>query len=319
MNKVERMRAVIKGEVPDRIPASFWFHFPDAQTHGIESVKAHLNYLREANLDFLKIMNEHPYSVETHIKNPVDWRKLKPAPLSSKFFQAQLDEIKMITDELNGTCLTTTTIFNPFSSGNHASNRMVTEHLKADPESVNIGLGTIAESLAEFARACLDAGADGIYFSAQGGEADRFEEDEFLDFIKPHDLTVLNAIKDLGELNIVHICRDNVRLCLYTNYPGHVFNWAVTTPKNLSLKSGKKLFNRPVLGGLDNRGVIVNGSYQEIEAEVHRIIHTVGPRNLILGADCTLPTDINIDHIRTAIEAAAAYPLRNNDPESSIS
>ncbi|MBW6465694.1 MAG: hypothetical protein K0B06_04235 [Brevefilum sp.] len=309
MNKIERMRAVLAGEIADRVPASFWFHFPQAQAHGEESVKAHLNYYRQADLDFLKIMNEHPYQVETRIKNPIDWRKLKPAPLSSDFYQAQLDEIKMIADQLGGDCLTATTIFNPFSSGNHASNRLVTEHLKEDPESVNIGLATIAESLAEFALACLEAGADGIYFSAQGGEADRFEEQAFLEFIKPHDLTVLNAINGKGELNIVHICRDNVRLHLYCNYPGSVFNWAVTAPSNLSLKSGRKLFNRTVLGGLDNRGVIVDGSPKKIEAAVHQIIRTVGPRNLILGADCTLPTEINIDHIQAAIEATATFPM----------
>ena len=309
MNKVERMRAVLAGEVADRVPASFWFHFPEDQAHGVESVKAHLDYYRQADLDFLKIMNEHPYQVETHIKNPIDWRKLKPAPLNSDFYQAQLDEIKMITDQLAGECLTATTIFNPFSSGNHASNRLVTEHLKADPESVNIGLATIAESLAEFALACLEAGANGIYFSAQGGEADRFEEHEFLEFIKPHDLTVLNAVNGLGELNIVHICRDNVRLHLYCNYPGAVFNWAVTAPSNLSLKSGKKLFNHTVLGGMDNRGVIVNGSQVDIEKAVHQIIRTVGPRNLILGADCTLPTEISIDHIQAAIEATATFPM----------
>ena len=309
MNKVERMRAVLAGEIADRIPASFWFHFSEDQAHGGESVKAHLDFYRQADLDFLKIMNEHPYQVETRIKNPIDWRKLKPAPLSSDFYQAQLDEIKMIADQLAGECLTATTIFNPFSSGNHASNRLVTEHLKADPESVNIGLATIAESLAEFALACLEAGVDGIYFSAQGGEADRFEEHEFLEFIKPHDLTVLNAINGLGELNIVHICRDNVRLHLYCNYPGAVFNWAVTAPSNLSLKSGKKLFNRTVLGGMDNRGVIVNGSQVDIEKAVHQIIRTVGPRNLILGADCTLPTEISIDHIQAAIEATATFPM----------
>jgi uroporphyrinogen decarboxylase len=309
MNKVERMRAVLAGEIADRVPASFWFHFPKDQAHGQESVKAHLDYFRQADLDFLKIMNEHPYQVESHIKNPIDWRKLKPAPLSSDFYQSQLDEIKMIADQLAGECLTATTIFNPFSSGNHASNRLVTEHLKADPESVNIGLATIAESLAEFALACLDAGADGIYFSAQGGEAHRFKEHEFLEFIKPHDLTVLNAINGKAELNIVHICRENVRLHLYCNYPGAVFNWAVTAPTNLSLKSGKKLFNRTVLGGMDNRGVIVNGDPEKIELDVHQIIRTVGPRNLILGADCTLPTEINIDHIRAAIEATATFPM----------
>lgn len=307
MNKIQRVRAALAGDPVDRVPASFWFHFPKDQAHGKESVQAHLDYYRQAGLDFLKIMNEHPYRVETQIKNPVDWRKLKPAPLNSAFYQEQLDEIKMITDALDGECLTTATIFNPFSSGNHCSGKQVTEHLKTDPESVNIGLSTIAESLAVFAEACLEAGADGIYFSAQGGEADRFEEDVFLETIKPHDLTVLNAIKDQGELNILHICRDNIRLHLYSNYPGKAVNWAATAQNNIPLSAGKKLFNRTILGGMDNRGVIVDGAPKEIESRVHAILEEFGAQNLILGADCTLPTDIKVDHIQAAVEATGSY------------
>jgi uroporphyrinogen decarboxylase len=83
----------------------------------------------------------------------------------------------------------------------------------------------------------------------------------------------------------------------------------VTAHSNLSLKSGKKLFNHTVLGGMDNRGVIVNGSQVDIEKAVHQIIRSVGPRNLILGADCTLPTEISIDHIQAAIEATATFPM----------
>ncbi len=303
MNKVERLRTVLRGETPDRVPAGFWFHFPPEKAHGKESVKAHLKYYRETDLDFLKIMNEHPYRVETVIKNPSDWRKLRPAPLDSPFFQAQLDEIKMITDELGGECLTTTTLFNPFSEGNHAGDHLVTEHLKTDPESVHIGLSTIAESLAQFAVACIEAGADGIYFSAQGGEVDRFEEEDFLQHIKPHDLTVLNAVADAGDFNILHICRDNVRLHLYTDYPGDVVNWAATAPRNIPLTTGKSLFNQTILGGMDNRGVIVDGDEEIITQTVHQIIHEFGPQRLIIGADCTLPTEINIENIQTAIDA----------------
>ncbi|MFW5714413.1 MAG: uroporphyrinogen decarboxylase family protein [Brevefilum sp.] len=307
MNKIERVRAALAGETPDRVPASFWFHFPEEKAHGEGAVQAHLDYYRQADLDFLKIMNEHPYQVETVIKNPVDWRKIKPAPLTSDFYQAQLDEIKMITDELGGECLTTTTIFNPFSSGNHCSGKKVTEHLKTDPESVNIGLATIAESLAEFAVACLEAGADGIYFSAQGGEADRFEEDIFLKAIKPHDLTVLNVVKNQSAFNILHICRDNIRLHLYSNYPGNVVNWAATAQNNIPLTAGKKLFDRTLLGGMDTRGVIVDGSLEEIEARVHTILDEFGTQRLILGADCTLPTGIDIERIHAAVKATATY------------
>jgi len=307
MNKIQRVRAALAGEIPDRVPASFWFHFPKEQAHGKESVQAHLDYFRKADLDFLKIMNEHPYQVETQIKNPADWRKLKPAPLSSDFYQAQLDEIKMITDALAGECLTATTIFNPFSSGNHCSGKLVTEHLKMDPDSVNIGLATIAESLAAFAAACLEAGADGIYYSAQGGEADRFEEDLFLEAIKPHDLTVLRAVENQVEFNILHICRDNIRLHLYSDYPGNAVNWAATAQNNIPLSAGKKLFERTIIGGMDNRGVIVDGAPGDIEARVHAILEEFGTQNLILGADCTLPTEIEIDHIRAAVEATGSY------------
>lgn len=308
MNKIQRVRAVLNGQKPDRVPVSFWFHFPPkGEVRGKDSVNAHLDYFRRSGIDFLKIMNEHPYSVNIEIKNPSDWRKIKPAPLESDFYQQQLDEIKMITDKLGGACLTTTTIFNPFSSGNHASGKMVTEHLKADPQSVNIGLKTIAESLAEFSVACLDAGADGIYFSAQGGEADRFEEQTFLDFIKPHDLTVLNAVKDKGELNITHICRDNIRLHLYSNYPGDVINWAATSKNNIPLAAGKQLFKRTILGGMDNEGVIVDGPVEAIQQNVFDILDSFGVKDLIIGADCTLPSNVNIEHLQAAIEATEIY------------
>ena len=310
MNKIERVRAVLKGEIPDAVPASFWFHFPKDQAHGNAAVKAHLDYYQRADLDFLKIMNEHRYRVETQIKNPSDWRRIKPVPLKSEFYQAQLDEIKMITDKLGGDCLTVITIFNPFSSGKHASDYLITEHLKADPESVNLGMQTIAESLAEFSAACLDAGADGIYFAAQGGEADRFEEHIFTEVIKPNDLTVLNAVKDISDFNILHICQDKVRLHLYSDYPGNVVNWAATAQHNVPLLGGKKLFNRPILGGLDNRGVIVDGTPEDIRQAVHEVISSFGPRGLIIGADCTLPTEIDVENIHAAVEAARSYPLQ---------
>jgi uroporphyrinogen decarboxylase len=311
MNKVQRIKAVLKGDVPDAVPASFWFHFPEPQAHGKAMVKAHLDYYHRADLDFLKIMNEHRYHVETQIKTPSDWRKLKPVPVKSPFYQAMLDEIKMIVDELKGECLTVITIFNPFSSGKHASGYQIDEHLKADPDSVGAGMRTIAESLAKFSSACLDAGAGGIYFASQGGESDRFEDRIFTEIIKPTDLTVLNAIKDKSDFNIVHICQDKVRLQLYSDYPGNVVNWAATAPHNKSLVEGRDIFKRPILGGLDNRGVIVDGTPDEIRHAVHEVISTFGPRGFILGADCTLPTDIDIEKIRTAVEAARAYPLDN--------
>jgi uroporphyrinogen decarboxylase len=169
---------------------------------------------------------------------------------------------------------------------------------------VNQGLTAIADSLAEFAVACVEAGASGIYFSAQGGEEDRFTEEMFLRYIKPHDLTVLNAVKDRGEFHLLHICMDRIRLPLYADYPGHAVNWAATK-NNLSLNEGRELFKRTVVGGLNDRGVVVHGLPAEIRSAVQEVVADVGTTGFILGADCTFPTDIAVSNIRLAVEATA--------------
>jgi uroporphyrinogen decarboxylase len=304
VNKVERVRTALAGEQVDRIPAGFWFHFPPEQAHGQASINAHLKFYRESSVDFLKVMNEHPYQANVDIKRPADWRQVRPAPLSVPFYQEQLDEVKAIVDALGGDCLVITTLFGPFASGNHASNHMVTEHLKIDADSVHQGLGAIAESLAEFALACVDAGASGIYYSAQGGEAYRFTEEQFLRYIKPHDLTILERIDDRGEFHLLHVCKDQIRLELYADYPGHAVNWAVTK-NDLDLNQGRDLFRRTVVGGMDDRGVIVDGSPQDIRAAVGQVIAEAGTEAFILGADCTVPTDIPVSNIRVAVEATS--------------
>jgi uroporphyrinogen decarboxylase len=304
MNKIERVRAALAGAPVDRVPASFWFHFTQDKAHGEASVQAHLDYYRASGVDFLKVMNEHPYQANVDIKTPSDWRKVRPAPLSAPFYQEQLDEVKRILDELGGECLAIVTLFGPFSSGNHASANQVTAHLKADPEAVHQGLAAIADSLAGFARACVDAGAAGIYYSAQGGEARRFSEEQFLRYIKPHDLTVLNAVQNHGEFHLLHVCKDRVRLPLYADYPGHAVNWAVTK-NDLSLQEGRELFGRTVVGGLDDRGIVVDGTPDQIRAAVQNVIGAAGTEGLIVGADCTFPTDINVGNIRLAVQATA--------------
>jgi uroporphyrinogen decarboxylase len=161
MNKIERVRRALRGEPVDRVPATFWFHFPAEARAGHAMAEAHLNYYRAADPDFLKVMNDNDYAPEgvAQIHAPDDWCKLKPAPLTSRPYQDQLDGLRELVDAIGGEALLVTTIFNPYATGNSISGKQVTERLKADPEAVSAGLATIAESLAEFARACIEAGA----------------------------------------------------------------------------------------------------------------------------------------------------------------
>lgn len=306
MNKVDRVRAALAGEPVDRVPASFWLHFPDAVKRGPASIQAHMQYLADTDVDFLKIFNEHPYQTNVEIKAPADWKEVRPAPLDSPFFQGMLDEVKAIVDQVGGACLTVCTVFGPFGEGNHATGGLVTEHYREDPASVAQGLAAIADSLAEFSLALLEAGTDGIYFSAQGGERERFTEEEFLAHIKPCDLTVLQAIDQQAEFNLLHICKDNIRLDHYLDYPAAAVNWAAAK-NNWSMQEGLAKFGRPVVGGLHDRGIIVEGSHEAIEAAVHEVLAQVGTRSFMVGADCTLPTDNDRSNIQAAVHATASF------------
>ena len=308
MNKIERVRAALRSEPEDVAPASFWFHFPAEQRAGHAMAQAHLAYYRAADPDFLKVMNDNGYALTgvESIRTPADWRKLRPAPLSSQPYQDQLAGLREIVDAVGDEALVITTIFNPYATGNDISGRMVTEHLKADPEAVSAGLATIAESLAGFARVCIAAGAAGIYFSAQGGERDRFTPEEFDRYIKPHDLAVLQAASETNAtFNLLHICATGLRMEPYADYPAHAVNWAPQLD-NLSLGQGRRLFRRPLVGGVDQRGPLVDGTRAQIEAEVGAAVAEMGRTGSMVGAGCTVPGNISIERLIWAREAAHA-------------
>ena len=84
-----------------------------------------------------------------------------------------------------------------------------------------------------------------------------------------------------------------------------IVNWGVHED-NISLEEGRRLFGDiTIMGGLQNRaGVLVDGTCEQIEQKVKSIIHSFGKQKFILGADCTLPTEISYQRINVAVKAA---------------
>jgi uroporphyrinogen decarboxylase len=314
MNKHQRFRAAIRGETIDYVPAGFWLHFPEPQFFGAAAVEAHLAFYREVDVDVLKVMNERLYRSDVSIAVPADWAKWRPLRASDPHFQDQIDIVKGVADQIGSEVPIVATIHGVFGSAFHGSARSdetlgrnaLTQHLRESPEAVAPALDAVCESLIELSIECLRAGAAGVYYAALGGEEHRFDEATFIDHVKPFDLKILKEVERHTDCLVLHICKDQVRLPLYADYPGHVVNWAVHESR-YSLEEGRSLFGRAVLGGLDDRsGVMVDGSDTDIAAEVKRIIEASGSTSFILGADCTLPTEINPAKIRAAVNAARA-------------
>ena len=311
VNKREKVTSLLdKGQMPDYIPAAFFIHFPPECHHGQAAIDKHLSYFRYTDMDFVKIQYEFPFPHRPEIESPNDWVKM---PLYRReFFQDQLDVVEGLVKAVKGEALVIQTLYSPFMSAGHTtSDRMITEHIKTAQEEVKQGLEIITESTLWFVRECIKLGLDGFYASTQGGESHRFEDPSlFLKYVKPYDLAVMDEIDRACPFNILHVCDyqggyDD--LTPFLDYPGHIVNCPLKLGSQvITAGEATRMFGRPYMGGLDRHGAIVTGSQGEIKAMVQDVLQDA-PERFILGADCTLPGDIDWDNIKTAIATAHGY------------
>jgi uroporphyrinogen decarboxylase len=148
-----------------------------------------------------------------------------------------------------------------------------------------------------------DGGADGIYLSVQNPSISKVSDDEYHKIVTPADKIVLDAANALSDNNILHICGyagAKNHLDAWTGYKAKAYNWAVNV-EGVSLAEGKKLFGgAAVIGGFDNTsdGILYKkGTKQEIEAFTEKLIAEVGKTGVIIGADCTVPDDIDFERL----------------------
>ena len=153
----------------------------------------------------------------------------------------------------------------------------------------------------------LEAGVDGIYYAALGGERHFYTDEEFSRAVLPFDLQVLRHIKAKGGYVLLHMCKNNLNMQRFKPYAPYadIVNWGVAET-NFSLKDGKKLFsNAAIMGGLPNRAKMWSqGSDEDLKKAIKKIIAEMGRKKFIMGADCTLATDLAYERINTAVRTA---------------
>jgi uroporphyrinogen decarboxylase len=343
MNKREWVLKALRNETVEKVPAGFWFHYaPDELVDGFvspeifeQNTAGHQRYFKEFQPDFLKIMTDgffiYPNREFRDAEKAADLWNVKSIGADHPWINKQVEFAKSITGAFGKEVLTFYNIFSPsttFKFIRRASGRKEDQDaclagfIAEDRSAVIHALNTAAEDLAILARRIItEGGADGIYFSTQdiiGEGMDRAAHDQVT---APGDLRVLEAANTAAEaaaaagsrcgpLNILHICgyeghRNDCRR--FVDYPAQVFNWA-SAVEGLSLGEGKRLFGKPVIGGFDNtaKGILYRGSEAEIKAETKRLLDEAGRTGLVLGADCTIPRDIDLKRLNWVREAAAS-------------
>ena len=309
MTRRERIFRLIEGEEIDRTPAGFWIHFPKGDEHGIAAVNAHMDFMKQTDTDILKIMNENIlYDGSSKIMCTNDIKKFKGFGKHDCIMKDQMEIISRICDQAAGEYPILATIHGLLASAFHETGfagnftsmgYCLALFCRECPKEMKQVFETIAETLMEFVDCSLEAGADGIFYAALGGEKHYFTDEEYEEFVLPYELKVYQYIQSKTKFDVLHICKSGIDFERYVPLKPTIVNWGVHI-NQLTLKEGAMLFpDSIILGGFpDRHGVLVDGNSQDIDQATREILKEMKGYRFILGADCTLPTEISYKKIK---------------------
>ena len=337
IHKRDWLTQVLRNEPGTEIPLGFWFHFvPDELVDGFaapgiieQNIAGHKKFFAEFQPDMLKIMTDgffiYPNKEFQNARTAADLWKVKSIGADHPWIRRQLDFAKTITGLFGREVMTFYNIFSPattfkfvrmasreFRALGVSPDTVLADFIIQDPDAVLYALNVAARDLTLLAKSVVQAGADGIYLSAQDISDSRIDGGLYRRILAPADFQVLEGAKSDrpgGVCNILHVCGyegHNNNMAHFADYPAEIINWAAVF-EGISLGEGKKLFGgKPVIGGFDNtvNGVLYRGSKAEIQAETRRLLAEAGSAGIILGADCTLPRDIDLQRLQWVREAA---------------
>jgi len=312
MTKRERVMAALAGREVDRIPLAFWMHnFATENSAGGLSTET-LRLARTFDWDYLKPQSRAQcfaemwglayrpsteratsYTVTRHpARSAADLRRLTPAAHGAGALGEQLEALRAIRNTLGADTPIVWTVFSPM---------MVVPFLleggrdqalqigRSDPNALEAALDAIAETLTAYVKACVDAGADGVFYATNLATLDLLRPEECRRFQRPYDRRVLGAAAS-APFNIMHVCGAGAHFAEFADYPVAAFSWALA-PGNPSLAEGHRRTGRAVMGGLPAKPEIGSLSPVEIGGRVSAAIADTGGRWLLLAPDCSITPD----------------------------
>lgn len=313
MNKRERVIAAFHGEETDHVPVCMWKHVPPELWDNDEAfIQNQLDAYKNTDVDFVKLSADKffcwPAPVLDGITSAKELYNIRPLGPDHPYIRNQIERTKKIISRLNGECVALYLVFAPLSYLRlQVGYPMMMQLIREDPEAMKYACDVIADDVKALAKGIIEeAGVDGIFYSVQNGEENRFTYEEYRNWVTPSDKKVLDYINTLSDMNAIHFCAwEEIpnRLSVWADYHAPVISWSRYIDME-DIEQAKQHFQATVWGGFDNRPgtLIYTATKEELEAEVRSLIRQGGKKGYILGADCSIHDELDEERIRWVAE-----------------
>ncbi|MHA1630423.1 MAG: uroporphyrinogen decarboxylase family protein [Candidatus Heimdallarchaeota archaeon] len=313
--KIEILRALLKGEQVEPIPFAFWRHFPRDDLSAERLAQKQLEYLQKFDSIFMKVspngrycvidwgceiafddqkLTGSAYCTKYRVAAIEDWAALEELDVNQGMFGEQLKALTIIDQGMKRKTPFIETVFNPLMvAAKLTENReLVLKAIREEPGTFKEGLKIITKVMKEFAKISLENGASGIFLATQEATFDFLTEEEFREFGMTFDLEILKAIKNKATFNVAHIHGNNIMFQLIAkHYPVQALNWhdQLTPPP---IAEAQKLFSGIIVGGIEEQEFLPKATIDNVLERLEKTISSVNGRPIIIGPGCVIPLNV---------------------------
>jgi uroporphyrinogen decarboxylase len=321
MDHWTRINAAIEGGNADRVPVALWRHFPEDDQDAGRLAARSLEWQAKWDFDLVKFMPSGTYSVEDWgaksvyqgaangaravsvpgVRAPEDWRRLPRLDAKKGVLGAQNAALALAAREWGGRLPILQTVFSPLTTARKLAGDALIAQLRSDPEAVEAGLRTITDTTIDFAIRSVEAGAHGLFFATQLATHDLLTVAEYERFGVRYDLEVFRELKSRTRVNMLHVHGENIMFDLMASYPVEMINWhdRLTAP---ALKDALGMAKAALVGGVEERGLLVSGNERAVRTQVRDAIVQTGGRRLMVGPGCVAAIAAPEQNIRAVID-----------------
>lgn len=241
------------------------------------------------------------------VQNASDWEVLEPLDVNSGEFGQQVRAIELIKDYAHDKVPTMATVFDPPMVADKLSEKPLTEFMDKSPDVLETVLEMITNVMIDFARATLEAGADGIFIATQHSTHASVTDDQYRQFVYPFDSRLISRLRGKAKFMVMHLHareeHEKIRFDKIANTPGlDALNWEDQSA-DLTLSAGKKRCRKTVMGGIDHNGIFRTGTPEEAEEQVLKAARNAGLKRLVIAPGCVITIDTPMENIESAVNS----------------
>jgi uroporphyrinogen decarboxylase len=327
MTKRERVAAALAGQPVDRPPVAFWRHVPEVDHTAAGLAGAMLDFHRRWDLDLVKVMSSGVYCVEdwgcrvaylgtangakqctAHaVTATADWAALRPLDPGAGALGRELEALRLIVRGRPDDAPALHTLFSPLTIARKLAGDQLAEDLRDHPHAVLAALETITATVTRYARAAVEAGADGFFLATQNASREVLTEAEFARFELPYIRRILDAVAGTRAFTMLHLHGRDVFFDACASLPVAVVNWhdRATAP---SLAEARARAKRTLAAGLAEATTLRRGSPADVAREVRDALTQTAALGHILTTGCVLPLDVPDTSLQAIIDTVRAHP-----------